>query len=67
MTAEIDRAASGLRNASGAESLMRRITARRGTATVWLADSITDAGLKRFLTSAKKNGDGLAGLTELTA
>ena len=67
LTAEIDRGASGLRSASGAESLMNRITARRGAVTVWLADSVTGTGLKRFLTAAEKSDDGLVGLTELTA
>lgn len=67
VTAELDRAASGLRSASGAESLLRRITARRGAVTVWLGDSATGTGLRKFLAAAKKSGDGFAGLTELTA
>lgn len=67
MTAQMDRASSGLRSASGAETLMRRITARSGSVTVWLGDGITGTGLRKFLAAVEESGDGLAGLTELTA
>lgn len=67
ITAEIDRSAAGLRNAAGAESLLRRAAARKGAVTVWLGDGATAAGVRKFLTAAKKGGNGLAGLTELTA
>lgn len=67
LNTEIDRSSTGLQSSRGAESLLRRITARSGAVTVWLSDSVNSKGLKYFLSAAGKDGDKLTGLTELTA
>lgn len=53
---DLDRSGYDLRSASNAESLLRRVLARRGDdVTVWLADRADAVGLRNFL---KDTGDG---------
>ena len=55
---DLDRADYDLRSASNAESLLRRVLARRGDdVTVWLADRADALGLRYFLADTE-SGDG---------
>lgn len=67
LTPEIDRSSSGLQDSGSADSLLRQVTAHNGAVTVWLSDHVYAAGLRAFISAAKAAGDGLTGLTELTA
>ena len=61
---DLDRSGSALRNASGAQELVRRLASWRGDAAVWLGDSATPAGLRAFLAAAREAGGKCAVYTE---
>lgn len=48
-----DRGEQDLRSTSNASALLRRISARRGNVSVWLADRADAAGLQAFLSAAE--------------
>lgn len=49
---DMDRTRYALRSADQAENLVRRISERQGSVTVWLGDSASSYGLRLFLDSA---------------
>lgn len=53
---DLDRSGSSLRSAAGAQELVRRLSAWRGDASVWLGDSVSGAGLRAFLSAAREAG-----------
>lgn len=68
LTADLDRSDSGLRDGARADLLLRQISARRGdSVTVWLADAAAAAGLRAFLSSARRAEDRCLALTETAA
>lgn len=66
VTADLDRSAYALKSTSAADSLLRRITARRGSVTVWLGDSVDATGLRAFLEAAEEAEDRCLAITETT-
>jgi hypothetical protein len=57
LKADLDRTGYDLRSTSNATSLLRRVSARRGDVTVWLADTANAVGLRALLAAAE-SGDG---------
>ena len=53
---DLDRSGFSLRSAAGAQELVRRLSAWRGDASVWLGDSVSGAGLRAFLSAAREAG-----------
>ena len=66
VTADLDRSAYALKGTSAADSLLRRITARRGSVTVWLGERIDATGLRAFLEAAEDAEDRCLAITETT-
>ena len=60
---ELDRSAYGLRSSANADTLLRRIAARRDDTTVWLGDAVNSTGLRAFLAAVESGAQCLA-LTE---
>ena len=61
---ELDRSGHDLRNAAGAQELVRRLASWRGDAAVWLGDAASSPGLRAFLSAAKEAGGVCAAYTE---
>ncbi len=61
---QVDRSSSGLRSASAAGTLLRRISSRRGGVTVWLGNQAAAAGVRAFLEQAGSAGHRLECLRE---
>ena len=51
---DLDRSGRTLQGPEGAESLLERITSRRGDVTVWLGEGVTSQGLRSFLIAVRK-------------
>lgn len=66
VTADLDRSAYALKSTSAADSLLQRITARRGSVTVWLGESVDATGLRAFLEAAEDAEDRCLAITETT-
>ena len=66
VTADLDRSAYALKSTSAADSLLQRITARRGSVTVWLGESVDATGLRTFLEAAEDAEDRCLAITETT-
>lgn len=66
LEADLDRSSYELKSSSGADSLLRRVTARRGSVTVWLGDGVDAVGLRAFLTAAEEADDPCLAITETT-
>ena len=66
VSADLDRSAYALKSTSAANSLLQRITSRRGSVTVWLGDSVDATGLRAFLEAAEEAEDRCLAITETT-
>ena len=66
VTADLDRSAYALKSTSAADSLLQRITARRGSVTVWLGERIDATGLSALLEAAEDAEDRCLAITETT-
>lgn len=64
LTPELDRSPYGLKSASAANTLLDRVSARRGDVTVWLGSAVDSAGLRTFLAVARNADDRCLALTE---
>lgn len=64
LSADLNRASAGLNGTASAAALLKRVTARTGSVSVWLSDNVNRSGLKAFLTSAAAADDRCLGLTE---
>lgn len=53
---DLDRSGSSLRGAAGAQELVRRLSAWRGDASVWLGEDVSGTGLRAFLSAAREAG-----------
>lgn len=62
---DLDRSGYALRSASGAQELVRRLSAWRGDASVWLGSAAGGTGLRAFLSAAKEAGGSCAAYTEV--
>ena len=65
LSADLDRSGSGLSGSGGAEALLRKIAARKGTVSVLLAENVGTAGLRVLLSAAGEADDRLISITEL--
>ena len=61
---DLDRSEFALGGAPGAQELVRRLSAWRGDAAVWLGDNASGTGLRAFLSAAKEAGGACAAYTE---
>ena len=61
---DLDRSGYGLKSASGAKALLDRVSARRGTVSVWLGKNVNAAGLRSFLREAREAEDRCLPVTE---
>lgn len=64
VTPNMDRTRYGLRTSDQAEYLVRRISDRQGSVTVWLGTSVNSTGLRSFLTKAAQAEGRCRALTE---
>lgn len=64
---DLDRTAYKLKSASNAESLMKRISARKGSVTVWVGDTADAFGLRHFLAVVNRADNRCLALNEITA
>lgn len=64
---DVDSGGQGLRGSAGAESLLNRVSVRRGDTSVWLGDGTAILGLQGFLAAVGEAGGVCAALTEMTA
>lgn len=60
----LDRSGYALKSESGAQSLLRRVSALRGSAVVWLGGSVNGTGLRAFAALAQEAESHCLGLTE---
>ena len=65
LQADLDRTAYGLSDSGAASTLLRRVSARSGPVSVWLADQAQGQGLRAFLSAAAGVEDRCLALTEL--
>ncbi len=63
---DLDRSAFGLTTANGATTLLKRVTAHRGSAVVWLGEDVSASGLRAFLSAAESAQDSCLAMTETT-
>lgn len=61
---DLDRSEFALGGAPGAQELVRRLSAWRGDAAVWLGDNASGTGLRAFLSAAREAGGACAAYTE---
>ena len=64
LSAQVDASAFGLSSSSSAKTLFSRITARRGSVTVWLGSQVSESGLRALLDLTAEAGDRLSCLRE---
>lgn len=60
----LNRGAYGLRSAAAADTLLGRVTARRGDVSVWLGSGVNATGLRALLAAARNADDRCLALTE---
>lgn len=63
---DLDRGSYSLTSTAQAEALLDRITARRGSVTVWLGEDVSAGGLRSFLSQAREAEDQCLPVTETT-
>ena len=61
---QMDRTGYGLRTAEQAQALVRRISQRQGSVSLWLGDQVSLAGLRSFLTQTARAEGRCRALTE---
>lgn len=64
LRADMDRTAYALTSSAGAETLLRRVSARSGNVSVWLGESVSGTGLRSFLQKANQADDRCLAVTE---
>ena len=64
LQATLNRAQYDLANTDNANTLLKRVAAKRGDVSVWLADSVRVAGLRALLNTVKQGGARCLGWTE---
>lgn len=64
VTPNMDRTGYGLRTAEQAQALVRRISQRQGSVSLWLGDQVSVAGLRSFLTQTAQAEGRCRALTE---
>lgn len=64
LEADLDRSAYGLNSTSTANTLLQRVSARRGDVSVWLGEDVNTAGLQAFLAAAAQADDRCQAITE---
>ena len=60
----LDRSGYQLTSTSSAKALLEKVTARRGSVSVWLGDTVSPSGLRAFLAETEKTGNHCLALTE---
>lgn len=65
LTPDVDWEETGLRTTGAANSLLKKISGRKGGQTVWLSRGADAAGLRAFLRLSRQADHRLVGLTEL--
>lgn len=64
VTPDMDRTRYGLKTGAQADTLVQRISARRGNVTVWLGTAASSGGLRAFLRSVEQAEGSCRALTE---
>ena len=64
LQATLNRAQYDLANTDNANTLLKRVAAKRGDVSVWLADTVRVAGLRALLNTVKQGGARCLGWTE---
>lgn len=64
LSPNLDRDQYSLKSVSNADALMKRISGKRGSVSVWLGDSVDSAGLRAFLQTAERTDSRCIALSE---
>lgn len=64
LRADMDRTAYALTSSASAETLLQRVSSRKGNVSVWLGESISGTGLRAFLQKADQADDQCLAMTE---